>query len=432
MKKSYYIAGAILLVAIIATSAALIKNQLDIRASNGSTTQDPMINVDTAEYQAYVKLESDIEAPLQQSDIENVYFTINTSGEVKFYEYKNSSLSPLEATGSFSVKVNMSEQKIPAKIYYLTKDGKTSGYGLFTPQLTTDTIKIYDYAFFHLMNTPAQFSKKGAYMLAVDTTVEDFYINNKIYEEPYYCNITNGETSRILSEENRQPDKMGAKRADYSLFTTDVMNDCKGELLFFSSRFYETDGANKKLDLFESGNKGHNNVDNYRMIEDISDFYAKNVDDGFICLKNTATGFDAVLHKDRKAGSKEEVIKSFTGDFKNNYLRYGDYIIEKATLSVFNMVTKESYKINAGSVSDFKPDQICIDESSGAVFMRGYSLNHAAILLGNLKTGSGKVLYNEKFLNLINPVSNNDGSFTLTASKDSKGSAYYYIILAEK
>lgn len=67
-----------------------------------------------------------------KTDISSVVYTVDTAGTVQFYEFKGKSYDPIDPTGTMDVTVSLSGQQIPAKIYYVERDGVLTGYGVYT------------------------------------------------------------------------------------------------------------------------------------------------------------------------------------------------------------------------------------------------------------------------------------------------------------
>ena len=432
MKKTYIIAGVILLVAILAMAGVLFGEEL-LGGGAPTVTAPPGSDLETEEYKMYLSAQAkDIAYPLLKTDIEDIFYTINAEGAVQFYKYADSSLTEIDGSGSYEVEAECSSQKIPATVHYYEEGGKISGYGLFTTAISDASVRIYEYAFFKLANFPENYVKSGSYLLLVDTKPEDFYINDKIYEEPFYFTPPSGserkklnDSNRLLNDENRLPDLRGAKRPDHSMVTAEALEDCKGELLFFSSRDYHLSGAEHKVDIYESGRKGYNQDDNYRFIMDAADYYAKNTEDGgVLCLKNTEDGFSLLLTKGRKRESEKETLREFSGSFKEDYIRSGDYLLQKSTNTVYNLIANTEIKLNLGGVDDFKADIFAVCPETGSVFMRGFSKQCPAIVLGSVDNALGKVLYNPMFSRVVNPLPASDGTFLVSISNDDIGSSY--------
>ena len=111
-----------------------------------------------------------------------------SNGNFEFYEYKNGAFTKIDASGTVTATVSLSNQNIPAKITYLKRDGRVDGYGLFTTANSDAPVAIYDYVFFRVKTMPKQFS--GDALLLLDTKKDDFYQAEKVYEEAYTLNLS--------------------------------------------------------------------------------------------------------------------------------------------------------------------------------------------------------------------------------------------------
>ena len=87
----------------------------------------------------------------------------------------------------------------------------------------------------------------------IDTDKEDFYKNDKVYEDSSFTTLK-GHNKSYLYIMNRAIDDRGAGRADYAMMTDEVIKDKSGNsILFFSARHYHLYDTAKTLDIFKSG-----------------------------------------------------------------------------------------------------------------------------------------------------------------------------------
>ncbi|MDR1630848.1 MAG: hypothetical protein LBS36_11680 [Oscillospiraceae bacterium] len=426
-KRFYSIIG-IVLVAAIGGLIFLLTRGSDPQPGTTTTSKAPN-GVDTQAYLALVKTEGELQTPLLESDIENIFYTVSTGGKVAFYKYEDGAMNKVEATGSYDLSVTCSNQKIPATVYYYKQGDTVSGYGLFTTEISDADVQYYDYAFFKLMNLPETFAKSNTYLLLVDTNKENFFLNDKIYEEPFQFNASSKETKKLLYDANRGIDERGAYRKGYHMITTDAVKDAGKYLFFFSSRHYHLDA--NQTDIFRSGEAGYNNKDNQRRALDVADYYCRATEDGngFYFLKNTENGFALMLNK--KDNSEDyETVKTFSGSYKNDYLRAGKYLLEKATYKLTDLETLAETTLAFEGSEEFKPDLFSVNEKSGKVLLRGISKNFAAIAIADKAGAAGELYYNESFLYIVDPTALADGSFLVSIAKDANNSGYKYVIFA--
>ena len=66
--------------------------------------------------------------PLLPTDFDGIFYSADPNGSFEFYEYKNGGFTKIEASGTVTATVSLSNQSIPAKIAYLKRDGKVDVY----------------------------------------------------------------------------------------------------------------------------------------------------------------------------------------------------------------------------------------------------------------------------------------------------------------
>ena len=417
-KRSVIIALVMCLLAAAAVGVLLYKTGFKFPIPHDVTTTEPAVELNTEEYLGYRVSESPITSPLMKTNIDGVFYTVGLDGSVAFYGFDGSAPTPIAETGTLDVTVSRSGQTVPATIhYYENEDGRLTGYGLFTPG-DDSSVLIFDYALFELRDLPESYERGNTALLLMDTTKSDFYKGFKVWEECFYCNLNNGTTTDLVSVDNRTFDYTGAGRADYCMFTNEAVDDCVGKWLFFSGRHYQLFETEHKMDIIQAGGSG-NNTDNIRYLENAAEFYIRHTDDAVIWLKTTEIGFDVMSHP-LSGDGEDTVIRSFDGNFYENYLRDGDIILNKKTFETYNLVTDELAQITITGSEDFVPDMFVCSED-GSFFMRGLSQNTAAIVVGS--NGSGKALYNEAFRYITTPFISG-GNAVFSSATDDTGTAY--------
>ena len=420
MKKSYIITIAAVLAVVLVGVCVFMGGDIKTRFGNeGTTAAEEISHISDDSYKALVASSIQTKTPILHTTIDGIFYTMDTEKNVQFYKYSASGFEAIDETGVYEITVTVGYQDLTADVHYYTDEETeaTTGYGLF---LSGDdsSVLIYDYAFFCLTDLPTDFASSGKMLVMVDTDKEDFCSDNKVYEEPYYGNPDGGSMSRFLYSDNRTIDDRGAPRADYCMMTPAVVADCDGEILFFSSRHYNLFENEHKMDIFQSGGWG-NNEDNNRYIQDIVGFYAENTEDGVRYFQRTDNGFTLMVGEDE--------IKEFEGDFYEDYILCGEYILGKTSLEIYSIEDDASYIITAPDGAYFEADLFAIND--GKFVMRGVAdLASAAILVGSLD-GNTSIYYNEKFAYIVSPIVTADGKAVLDIAQDDSGSSYNVEIL---
>lgn len=295
----------------------------------------------------------DSELPLMQSDIHNIFYTIALDGTVTFYEYDNQELKQIEPTGSVAVAPQCSGVKIPATIYYVQRDDQITGYGLYYPPETGDAVLMYTYFFFDVRALPDGYpdEENTQFLLLMDSDANDLYLQDKTYDESFFFQPfeeeidkrTDFDHNQFVSQVNRMPSSEGRLWSDFAVFTEDVLAGAKdGCTLFFSGRKY-MDQAEDRWDLYRRyGSSGDIRTTIYT---DVANMYAYEDESGRIYyMRKTETGFSVYCN--------DKLIREFTGDYDTDYLRDGNYLLDKYSGTVINLLTGEENAPMGADTSD--------------------------------------------------------------------------------
>ncbi len=322
-------------------------------AGNSSTkAPEPVeFSVDGSAYSAAVSVKGANGEIFLPTDFENVYYTANLSGDIKFYEYSGGGMnaSALEVK---SVKANLkaSRETIPVTVKYIEKDGKACGFGVFTADMDKD-VDAYDYAFVKLTAKPSGYG--SGYLLLADFDKDNFYKTDKLYSEIYNFDLAKGTASTYVSNNTRLIDKNGTFRQDWTILTDDFIGNLGGAKYFLSSRYYNENDKGKRADVMELSNAYRPKI----VVEDILGVWFVNDANGMHYLRKTENGFANVY----KAGGKETVLTKFEGDWETDYLQSGKYLINKKSLAMIDLLTGSSktlsgINIESADVFSVSPD----------------------------------------------------------------------------
>ena len=356
--------------------------------------------------------------PYLETEIDDVYYTISDSGEVKFYRLESGQFTEIQPTGTYDITVQLSKHDVSASVVYLKQDNKIVGYGLHTDEPSS----YYPYALFHLVNFGDNSTMKSSKscMLVVDTTPDDKYSNKKIYEEPFIYTYGNSDATRELSEANRTVGIDGTLRADYSMLDSVVISGNTDRQIFFSGRGYaEGDG---RVDLMSEGGSG-NNTDNIKLASDVLGYYANYDSDGRLRYL-TVDGNGLVALKAYNFSSKSaDTIKTFSNSKRENVIVYGDWALFSTTGEVYNLVNDKDYKINIDTsltVTDF------VTDGKTAALMCSTE-NSSVVILYDLSSGQVKNSFTNAALgNVVDPHFTADGRFMITCVDGSNFNFYIY------
>ncbi len=375
---------------------------------------------DTSAYLSDVKYQSETGDKIYlPTFIDGIYYTADTMGNVKFYDFntENDTFTERAADGTYDVSVKMSEQNIKAKVSYIKADGKTAGYGLYTPTIAGDTDSIYRYVFFAVTDMPSGMGSSSNLLLLADSTENNFRNAEKLYGDQFSFNPEKGSAERIYSEANRYVGSDGTKRADYAVVTDYILKNELDNSLFISGRHYAED--EDKYDLMKAGGRG-NNVDNVLVEENVVGRFVKATDDGILYLTENADK-NVVLKK----VDSDEAVKTFECK-RDSIFVSGDYIF--ANNSVYSVNDDTTVELKGDFLANFKADMFACNGKTA--FLRGYiDKTNPAIVIADMTTGECKYYVNDIFMSIVNPEILSDSTVMYTIVSGSDGSAFRYFVV---
>lgn len=382
-------------------------------------TTDPYEGFLSDSYTADISVVAVEDLPYLKTEIENVFYTMDSDGTVKFYKLENNMFTALEASGTYSTSVVLSETKISADITYYQTEDEICGYGLYTADEGVYTL--YPYVLFHLRNYGSNYSgsSSSSCLLLIDTTQEDCYCNNKIYEESFTFKFSNSSATRSISEASRTVGINGAKRDDYFLINDVTVENSVANQLFFSGRFYAESDAT--VDIMRSGGSG-NNTDNIRVAHDVLAYWLYN--DGTDLTYITVNDNDnVVVEKLNWSSGDVEVIKTFDGVSRKDIVVFGNYMYVNGKNIIYNLVSNTEVSLAYSKANALVADTLVAEGEN--IFIRGYVKNEYPVaVFANGETGKVSASYaNEIFKDAVNPVFLPDGQFVFT-TETADGYAY--------
>lgn len=390
--------------ALVCVFAALVFSgviKLDMTVENESTTDAAEKNGSDA-YKADMTSLSAAPAPYLPTNIQNIYYSVSKDGTVKFYKYADAAFTETEATGTYKATVTLSEEDYSADITYYKDGGQITGFGLYTAE--SDSYSLYPYAFFRLTNYGASYEGRSSKscLLLVDTTQDDFYAADKVYEESFIFNYADSSTARALSEANRTVGMNGAKRSDYFVINDTLINHSFKYQLFFSGRQYSEDDP--RVDLLRSGGSG-NNTDNINLASDALANWVKQTDKGILYL-TVDENKNVILVKTDNDGKSHETVKTFEDVKRDDILVSGDYLYMLSKNVVYDIANDKEIKVAVQNISAFKADAFAAD--SDTFVIRGYRDNLYPTLI-IVRGDEIKEYTNEFFRKAVNFVIASDG-----------------------
>ncbi|MBQ8210884.1 MAG: hypothetical protein IJZ35_09915 [Clostridia bacterium] len=358
--------------------------------------------------------------PYLKTDIENIFYTIDADGNVKFYKLENNTFTQVDATGTYSTSVVLSEMKISADITYYKTDEKICGYGVYTADENVYTL--YPYAFFCLRSYGENYegSSSSSCLLLIDTTQEDFYSNDKIFEESFTFKFSDSSASRSISEASRTVGISGAKRDDYFFINDTTVENSVANQLFFSGRYYAE--SDTKVDIMRTGGSG-NNTDNIRIAKNVLGYWLYNDGTDLTYVTEDESGNVAVQKYNWKSQTAE-TVKIFEGVSKDKILLSGNYMYVNGKNIIYNLVDNTESSLAYGKANALVADTFVADGEN--ILIRGYVNNeYPVVIIANGETGKVSSSYaNNIFRDAVNPVVLENGQFMFT-TENTEGYSYY-------
>lgn len=328
------IIAAVTAVAAIASATAFFVTKDKGPSPLGiDTTEKPTVvySYDSSAYTSDQSLRA-LDAVYLPTDISGVYYTADLSGNIAFFEYSGGAMVPsaLEVK-EVSTKLYASFENIPVTVKYIEKDGKVCGYGVFTASMNAD-VDVYSYAFAKLINAPAGYG--NGHLLLVDFEKENFSKPEKIYSEIYNFNLASGKASTGVSMNTRLVGLDGALRNDWTMFTDDFAANLGDAKYFLSSRYYTAEDRGRRADVMVFSSAYRPQI----VVEDILGLWFVNDANGMHFLRRTDGGFSSIV----SLNGEEKVAATFEGDYFENYIQDGKYIINKESLVLTDLMSGET------------------------------------------------------------------------------------------
>lgn len=303
------------------------------------------------------------------TDFDGVYYSAKLDGSVKFFEYSGGQMvaSALEVK-QVNTTISATYEKIPVTVNYIEKDGKACGYGVFTSDMSAD-VDVYAYAFVKLTAKPAGYGE--GYLLLADFDKNNFYKADKLYSEIYNFDLAKAKTSTYVSNNTRLIDRNGTFRQDWTLLTEDFVANLGGAKYFLSSRYYNEADKGMRADVMELSNAYRPKI----IVEDILGLWFVNNGSGMHYLRKNAEGFAKILNN-----GAEQVTIQFEGDYHRDYLQSGNFIINKKSLEMTDLLT--------GAVKTLKD----IDITDADIFTLSPDGTKAVFALSGKENANGAVV----------------------------------------
>ncbi|MBR2954075.1 MAG: hypothetical protein IKC45_06810 [Clostridia bacterium] len=332
--------------AIVALVMAVVFVFLKFLPMNNNGGKTPENNIETG-----VKL-SEIQVVRQstgdkyiQSDIENVYYSVSSENEVKYFEYENGAMKSIQTTGTVNAQVSMDKEKLPVTINYVKTGDSVFGISILRSEDNPGST-LHNVITFKLVDLPEKHKADGKALLLAVANSESASRRYNLWTDIFIVDLKSGDTTRFLTEDNSDSYSVAYSVLTNSAYATD------GEMIpFFTTREYG-DSSGKK-DLFVK-----NGANESLFATDVYGEYIYADKDVIAYLKTTETGFNIVKKEDTK---EEKVVFSLYGNFSTDYLYHQEYILNKNDGNLYNAKTGEEiaiagYKMSNAEMMSISPD----------------------------------------------------------------------------
>ena len=301
-------------------------------------TEPEVFSLNTSGYSRSVKTLGENGEIFLPTDKEGLYFTATLDNKIAFYTYSGGAFAPASyKVQKTEVKLNASNVEIPVTVSYIDAGGLTVGYGVFTSDMNKD-VKLYDYAFVKIAKKAPGYGE--GYLLLADFDKNNFYKAEKVYSEIYNYKTGDESVSAAVSQNTRMIEKSGTYRQDWTMLTDEFIRNLGDKNYFLSSRYYTQDERGKRTDVMEWSSAYRPKI----IAKDIIGTWFVSDKDGIHYLKKDGKGFNSVTKKD----DKEKKSVKFEDSY-DNYLRSGNFVINKNTGTVTNLRTGD--KAEAGDIN---------------------------------------------------------------------------------
>ncbi len=351
--------------------------------------------------------------PLVESDFDNIYYCVKADGSVEFFEYNGTSFSKYSGeVNTVELKPTCTYYKIPINVYYIEKDGKTLGYGLFTTENSDADVNLYSYVFAKLIDAPTVYGMKGK-MLLLSTDETTAYCKNKVYTEFFSVDMAKKACSTVVAQRDRNADKTGRKSERWAMLTDSYLATVSKRAGIISGRLY--DESTEIYDFYDI-NKSENNPHKKGMY---GTFLREDSDSGIIYLKKTSDGFNSV-----KYITEEKVIAEFKGDFEKGFVFSGDWVFDRENKTFTNLISGKRIEAKkaSGSITDFTVNS----KGNLIVALSSNQVNQAFSIIdenGDVKQYTGNSVYTAQVKN----ASFADDTTVLTTFVDGDGGCLNYL-----
>ncbi len=314
----------------------------------------PAVNINAQQKDLYTSLASynrENQYPFIQSDINNVFYVVEPNKDIEFFQYSYGNFSKLRSVQKMDLTVDCNGQEIPVTISYIKRGEKTIGYGNF---VSLSSKNMYSYAFFKLCEKPKNYNINADFLLFANFDSESVFNSKKQYSMIFEVNSKTKKVSTHLNTNSQGISfETGKPRDDFFVVDDDMINSYNNQILFVSSRNYKQSSKIYSADVFS---KADQNTASKLFVSGVIDGFVRQDGEEIVYLKKSdlveSSSFS--LMSSTKNSSKDTVLRTFDGDFAENYVRCGDFLIDKSTATLYDLVENTESVLMGISINDIK------------------------------------------------------------------------------
>ncbi len=316
--------------------------------------------------------------PFLKTGFENKFYSADENGKISFYEFDGKSFKKVRESKSLNITLPGADKETPVNVSLLTVDGKTEGYGVYSDKESTT----YPYAFLKVVGN--HITDNYDYILFVDHTIQDFYKNNKTYEDAFVY------SSSAKKAENIFPD---VDSETSILLPTEFI--CKrNDGFYFFEKSTDDRAFGYKLYLKKSVNGKETLISDRVALPYI---FSKDEKIYFLKTPTTTDGTNHASFELVELGKENKPLYTFTG-VPDEYMVNGGYIFNPKAKTVYSFEENESRNLGS-AFTILSVDSFALSDDGSKMIMAGtFAGNREKLLAYDFSQDELKVYNGEGLL----------------------------------
>lgn len=343
MKKYKILLPVLALLAAAAAALSVYTSRLPGAGGSGTTGEQDTFSLAQSEYSAILSGSSTVAERFMATDFEDIFYTADKQGNIRYYRYSAAGFAAYDGkVETLRFEAVCSTKTLKPIVYCVERDGRLFGVGVTRETAQGATPAVFEYAFFKAVNLPERFGSPGLLLLA-DFDAAAFTRDEKVFTEAFTAPRAGGKAKALTGDIGRTVEASGALRSDWLMLTDFFIESPGTRPLFFSARYYNLDMAAEKADILRVGGDLPE-----RTVRGILGLWAYASGDKVRYLKNTSSGFSLF----ELAGGKDSRLLNFTGNFAQDYLLCGRYLLDSKTFVLTDLISLEKQTIKGVTLAE--------------------------------------------------------------------------------